>query len=338
MLLVEAADGLEDLSLAGRKEPVEADLLESLRQDMLEEARDEELGIECRTLDPTTGTITISEGHGAILEAFDSIVGDRDSVDVAADVAEDLSSVTGVLAVDDPLSTPGIGRGLGPETRLVKSITDLAPEDDGERPNRHEKAAVAWLSPHRAERIPTACRGEDVDMRVVPHVASPGVQNRDHPQAGPDVLRIGREQGQGFGSRPDQDGIERLLVGAGQRPKLLRQSEGQEEIGAGEQALTPALEPAARLVAVTLRAMAVLTGVIAVALRIALITAPELASEMWSPAGLDIAHHSSMRGKHVGAEAPAVEISRLAEDLGDLDHEEDQRSLKSLLIRSFAAS
>ena len=305
---------------------------------MLEEACDEGLGIECRPPEFAAGTIAIPEGHGAIVESLDASVGDRDAMDVAADVAEDFSPVAGVLAMDDPLSAPGIGRGLTPKIRLLESIADLAPEDHGERSAGDQEATVARFSPDRAVRIPTACRGEDMDVWVVPHLARPSVQDRDHPQSGTDVLRIGRELRQGFGSRSDQDGIDGLLVGPGQISKLLRQSESEQEIGAWEQALLPGFEPAPRLRSVTLRAMPVLAGVIAVALRLALITAPELASEMWCPAGYDVPHDSPMRGKHSGTEVPAVEISGLAEDLGDLDHGKDQRSAKSLLIGSLAAS
>ena len=50
--------------------------------------------------------VPIAEGDVAVLDAFQTAIGDADAEDVAAQIVEDLLAASGVLAVHDPGSRP----------------------------------------------------------------------------------------------------------------------------------------------------------------------------------------------------------------------------------------
>ena len=52
--------------------------------------------------------VPIAEGDLAVLDAFQTAIGDGDAEDVAAQVVEHLLAAPGVLAVDDPRLRPDV--------------------------------------------------------------------------------------------------------------------------------------------------------------------------------------------------------------------------------------
>lgn len=99
MLVKQAASPFEGRSRGRAEEAVGADLAESSRKDVLEEAGDELLGGE-RVVPPATRMVVpIAKGDDPIFEALDAAIGYGDPVDVAAEILEDRVSAAGVEGV-----------------------------------------------------------------------------------------------------------------------------------------------------------------------------------------------------------------------------------------------
>jgi hypothetical protein len=79
-------------------------------------------------------------------------------------------------------------------------------------------------------------------------------------------------------------------MAAGQRPQLCGQCEGDEEVMSGKQQLLLLLEPFIGLLVLALGAVAVLAGMIAVTLLVALGTVIELAAQTRGTALFNVLH------------------------------------------------
>ena len=73
--------------------------------------------------------VPIAERDLAVLDAFQTAIGDGDAEDVATEVVEDLLAAPSVLAVHDPRRGPHPGGHLVEETGAVEGGADLRPED-----------------------------------------------------------------------------------------------------------------------------------------------------------------------------------------------------------------
>ena len=105
--------------MAVSHESVVADALESVGQDVHQEASDEFVGLQAYGLVGNAGLVVlVGEGHFAVFDLHESMVGNGDAVGVAREVIDDgAGSGEGRLSIDDPL-------GL---TALIEEI----PEDLG---------------------------------------------------------------------------------------------------------------------------------------------------------------------------------------------------------------
>ena len=84
------------------------DLHEAGRQDVQQETSDELVGIHSKEFDlVVVGSVLVGEGHLAVVDREDAVIGDSDPMGVAAEIAEELFR-TGErrLCIDDP-----VGRG-----------------------------------------------------------------------------------------------------------------------------------------------------------------------------------------------------------------------------------
>src|ERR1700722_13239788 len=81
-----------------------ADPLQSLRQDVQQEAADELVGLEGHSLLSVVVSVVFpAEGHCPIVDIEETIIRDGDTMGIAADVIEDLlGSGKGRLGIDDP--------------------------------------------------------------------------------------------------------------------------------------------------------------------------------------------------------------------------------------------
>jgi len=99
----------EFLGGVGTEQAVGTHFDQAAGQDVLQEAADEILGAESDALDLLGPIVPVTEGHLALIEAFDPAIGDGDPEDVAAQVIEHLLSLAGVLAVEHPVVFPDSG-------------------------------------------------------------------------------------------------------------------------------------------------------------------------------------------------------------------------------------
>ena len=95
-------------AMAIAEEPVIADAMKALGQDVQQEAADELIGGEGHDFLPIVVAIVLpSEADPAVLDVAQAVVGNGDAVRIASDVFEDLlGSGKGRLGKDDPRGSP----------------------------------------------------------------------------------------------------------------------------------------------------------------------------------------------------------------------------------------
>ncbi len=72
-------------------------------------------------------------------------------------------------------------------------------------------------------------------MRVQEQVLTPGVQHGEETDLSAQMLGIGGDGEQGFGTDLEQEVVEDLLILQGERSKLMREREDDMEVGDGQQ-------------------------------------------------------------------------------------------------------
>src|SRR3954464_10263216 len=101
-------------------------------------------------------------------------------------------------------------------------------------------------------------------MRVVQHCPGPGMQYSHQSRLGAQPLWIGAEFLNACGRSIEQEPVQELLMGAGQRAQLRRQRESQQKIGTRQQAATLLFQPSLGLLAMALGTVPVPARVITV--------------------------------------------------------------------------
>ena len=83
-----------------------ADFDTTAREDVLQESADE-LDARQRDMTDLTGRIiAIVESNEAVVDGFQTAVGDGDAEDIAGEIVQDFFSAAGMLAVNDPVFLP----------------------------------------------------------------------------------------------------------------------------------------------------------------------------------------------------------------------------------------
>ena len=99
----EFSDLGENPATARGEEAVEADLVETCGEHVLEKATHEFQGRECHGLPASLPGVLVAEGYGVVFDGEDAVVGDGNPVDVAGEVGENfLGTLDRGLAVDHP--------------------------------------------------------------------------------------------------------------------------------------------------------------------------------------------------------------------------------------------
>ena len=169
--------------------------------------------------------VPIAEGDLAVLDAFQTAIGDGDAEDVAAEVVEHLLAAASVLAVDDPRLRPDVPRHLIEEAGVVEGGTDLGPEDLRQRVDRDKKVPGLRGDPRGAIGGESSGGHEQMDVRMIPEVARPGVEDRETTEPSPHIPRIARECEERRRRTLHQQPIHGLLMGSREGSELIRQGE-----------------------------------------------------------------------------------------------------------------
>ena len=265
--------GAGDVRLAcgAREEPVVADAVEALGQDVEQEAADELVRRERHGLvaiAPFEPIVLPCEGDAVVVGRDQAAVGDRDAVGVAREIGEHrLRSGEGSFGVDEPLRRPE-RREAGGEGSGVGETSVLAEEPSACRPHGPRRAspasacgrasrarAPAGRSPAcsatqlgAVERDP-ATGHDHVDVRMMGHGRAPGVEHGGDADPGAEMLRIGGDRQQRLGRCLEQQVIDHRLVLVSDVGDRGRQGEDEMEVGHGQEIgfVAPPASPLRRL-------------------------------------------------------------------------------------------
>src|SRR6266581_4308285 len=133
-------------------------------------------------------------------------------------------------------------------------------------------------------------------------------------------FQIGGELEQRGGGRGHEQPVDALLVRAGKAAQLGRKGEGDEVVGARQQARALLVEPALSLVPVALGTMPVPARMVAVLPRAAVIAGLHVAAEGRRAARRDVVQGAELRGMQERAMEPAVDVPDRADDVRELEH------------------
>jgi len=166
------------------------DLVEALGQHVLQEAADE---LHCRQghrLPAVVSGVLIAETDLAILDGEHAAMGQRDPVDVPAEVVQDLlRALDGRFAVDDlPLGPDHLGdRQVGPF--LTHQVHTQPAKACREGVDGHQVGGATGL-PLASIGGDAARRDEAVHVRMVGQRARSGVEHTQDPDETPDIVRV----------------------------------------------------------------------------------------------------------------------------------------------------
>jgi len=132
---------------------------------VLEKAGYEVLDLEVDAAALVGSGVGVAESNPALLEAFDSVVGDGNAVDVAREVESRVLAVADLLDVDHPwfVFGPEVGIGFLFEASTFEGVCDLGAKNLGDGVSWEEKVRVGWLNPG----IPVEGEGAGGDEEVV---------------------------------------------------------------------------------------------------------------------------------------------------------------------------
>ena len=160
---------------------------------MLEKAPQELDPGQSDVLDVVRTVVAIAETDHAVVDGFETAVRDGDAEHVTSQVVENLVATTGVLGMNDPVFLPNRYGGIGEQSRLFQSITELGAKNGRQRRIRNQEFGVFGFDPGISVGSEASGGDEHMDMRMKQHGARPGVEHGQSAEAGAQIAGIGRE-------------------------------------------------------------------------------------------------------------------------------------------------
>ena len=207
------------------------------------------------------------------------MVGNGHSVCVAAEISENiLGAAEWRFAVHDPVLTVeftdegmksfrvgkmlqfAVEADLTLGKRVLQSILDLPSKD----PSQHilrQKESIAWIGTHPALMVERQSSGgnDAVDVWMVLHGLSPGMEHAEKADSGTEAIRIAGDFNEGLCAGPEQEIVNDLLVLQCQGTEFVRQGEDNMRVRHRQQITRPCLDPAVSCIGLTPRAVPVTT-------------------------------------------------------------------------------
>src|SRR5712691_399561 len=143
----------------------------------------------------------------------------------------------------------------------LERFVELAAKDCAEHLDG-KKEVVAWCNPACAIGGQPTGRHHTMYMRVKFEFLSPGVQDAEEADFCTEMLGIARDFQKGFRTGAKQEAVEDLLVLQDQRSQMTRKREDHMDVTRWEKLLATRCEPAIASSCLTLRAVAISTGVV----------------------------------------------------------------------------
>jgi hypothetical protein len=154
---------------------VVADLVEALRQHVLQKSADKFQGRQSHGLPTVMAGVLVAETDLSILDREQTAIGQCNPMNIPASVAEDLfGPVHSWFTVYHPLCRTDRLRDSNIGTFLVCQISEAASEELGERPDRH-KVMLAGRAPRGPISGDPAGRDQAMDVWMVDERPGPSV-------------------------------------------------------------------------------------------------------------------------------------------------------------------
>jgi len=252
--------------MGGTPQAIVPDFVEPLGQHMLQQAADELGGRQGHGLPAMISGVLVAEADLAVLDREQTAIGQRNPVDIPAQVVQDLlRALEGGFAVDDP--------SFGPDHLGHKQVRPFLTHQVHKQPAKELREGVDGNQVRCAARPPLAPVGGDsaggyeaVHVRMVGQSARPGVQHTQDPAETPNVMRIRGELEERLRRGAEQDVIEIFLVAAYKRTQFSGQGEDDVKVGDRQEFLPPRFQPGVGLLVVACGATAVAAGVVDIVL------------------------------------------------------------------------
>ena len=318
--------------VGGRKEAEVADPDEALGRDVLQEAPQELVGSEGRCAG------TGPDRDVAIVDEEEALVGEADTMCIAAEVAVELGDAwEGSLGVDNPvlsvevaleigeaLVVGQLGDAFGSEVELPLGASPDERSDEGAAERSREDANRKQVALAPAVRDPalgvlaepTGCH-DQVDVRVVVKALGPSVKDGRDPNLSAEVAGVFGETLDRPRGGSEQDPIDLAQVGASDGPQLGGQGEHEVRIRDGQGAVDLLGDPLLLALALALRAGSVAARVVGGPGVVAGVAAVEMAAKSSRPAVDHGPHRPALLLSHEAT--GAVVSGMVAQDLGNLE-------------------
>src|SRR6266508_5045614 len=203
----------------------------------------------------------ITKRDAVIFQLEDPVVAKGDPENVRGQILQGIPARAHLFTVHDPLLLPNLCRNTSITIGATQSLLQFATENSGEGTHRQQEV-VACGNPFFVS--PSAGRNEIVEVRMVRQVASPGLQNTDHPDLSAHPTRLVCQLLSGSRRRFEEQIIEQALVRASNLIKARGQGEGEQEVGDGQEQILLSFQPGLCILILAFGTMAVAAGMVTV--------------------------------------------------------------------------
>ena len=169
-----------------------------------------------------------------------------------------------------------------------------------------------------------------MDLGMLGQVPGPGVEDPHHADLAAEGVGVKSQGLQGGSGGLKEQVLHAVLVRTGHRAQCLREGKGDQKVRGRQEERPLLFQPACRRFMLTLRAMPVLAGMIAVLQRTARGTLGDMPAKRLGAALVTGRHGGQVAGGHTVAEAGAIRGSMAPENVGQLDHERPPETLRGL--------
>jgi hypothetical protein len=297
-----------------------ADFHEAIGQDVLKEPAEKLHAVEVGGAEACTAHFPVGERHGTIREADETVVGDGHLEDIRGEVRKGGVAVVVGLTVDIPGDGPDLRVDVLQQASLAYLFLEKRTVNGGERFDRDEEVG-SGRTPCGAVPGEAPARDDVVDVRVVLELSTPGMQDTSKSwEVGPDETLVFRQPFEGRGRRLKQGLVRETLMRANERSEGLRDGEGEQEVWSRQLFVQVVLEPLLGFMLLTLRAVAVATGMMDAMVPPTVWALIEAVAVVPTLAVLDGTDDLAVGGGEMGK---AVEVLRgkSVEDLAEVGHD-----------------
>jgi hypothetical protein len=278
-------------------QPIVADVVDPLGPHMRQKAPAELMGGQGHGLPTLVLGVLVAEAHLPISDGAEAVVGQRDAVDIPAQVLQDwLRAWRGRFTVDDPPFGPDhLGKGqVGAfltHQIATQPATELREGLDGHQGGR------AGGPPRGPVGGDPAGWPQTVPVWMIDEGPGPGVEDAENADEPPDIMGVCRERDARVGRGAAQHVVQVGLVAADQRPQLVGQGQDDRNVGDREEFLAPVCQPGFGVEAMTRGAAAVAAGVVDIVVLPTVSAWPQLPAHGRGPAVDQISQRAALAGQ-----------------------------------------